>query len=70
MNNLLSRISRKFSKIRGRKLRISKNMKHIIGIVLGVVGAIIIIQVVPMSIWFFLLGILLLALAWALFNML
>ncbi|WP_066502960.1 hypothetical protein [Abyssisolibacter fermentans] len=71
MSKLLPKINfRNLKKYKIGKFRFSKNFKQVAGIILGVVGAIVVIQVVPLSIWFFLLGILLLALAWALFNML
>ncbi|MGF7057274.1 hypothetical protein [Brassicibacter mesophilus] len=46
------------------------NFKKTLGIILAVVGVIIIIQVVPVSLWIFLLGILLVCLGWLLFKML
>lgn len=43
--------------------------KKIIGIILGIVGSIIVIQVVPLTFWFFLLGLLLIALGISLIKM-
>lgn len=42
----------------------------LIGIILGVIGFIIIIQVVPVGVWLLILGILCLVLGWTFFRML
>jgi len=52
-----------------KRLFIRKEIKRIVGIVCAVVGVIIVIQVVPIWLWIFLLGILLLVLGWTFFRM-
>ncbi|WP_425448938.1 hypothetical protein [Dethiothermospora halolimnae] len=52
-----------------KKFYFNKNMKKILGIVFGVIGSIVIIQVVPLKIWIFLLGALLIGLGWCFFKM-
>ncbi|NBI06877.1 hypothetical protein [Senegalia massiliensis] len=53
-----------------RKYHCHRNKYNkIIGIVLGVMGMIIIIQVVPVAIWLLTLGILCLILGWSFFKM-
>ncbi|MGO1367866.1 MAG: hypothetical protein ACTHVE_11870 [Senegalia sp. (in: firmicutes)] len=46
-----------------------KKHNKIIGIVLGVIGMIIIIQVIPVGLWLLILGILCLMLGWSFFRM-
>ncbi|EOD01325.1 hypothetical protein [Caldisalinibacter kiritimatiensis] len=46
-----------------------KSYKQILGIILAVIGVVIIIQVVPLTFWIFLLGVLLLILGWTLYRM-
>ena len=57
-------------KFKFRRCPFRYNFKKTIGIILAVVGMIIIIQVIPISMWIFLLGILLICLGWVLFRML
>mgnify|MGYP006277688593 CR=1 FL=1 len=46
-----------------------RKYNKIIGIILGVIGAIIIIQVVPISVWLLILGLLCVLLGWIFFRM-
>ncbi|WP_176718845.1 hypothetical protein [Caloranaerobacter ferrireducens] len=53
-----------------RKIFLKKNIKQIIGVLLAVVGSIIVIQVVPISVWIFFLGVLLILIGWVFYRML
>lgn len=46
-----------------------KKYNRIVGIILGVIGMIIIIQVIPVGLWLLVLGILCLVLGWSFFRM-
>lgn len=46
-----------------------KKYNKIIGIILGVIGMIIIIQIIPVGMWLLILGILCILLGWTFFRM-
>ncbi len=52
-----------------KNFRLKRNYKKILGIILAVIGTVIVINVIPLTAWFFLLGILLIALGWVFYKM-
>lgn len=53
---------------RYKRFFFNKSFKKVLGIILAIIGGIIIIQVVPLTVWIFLLGVLLVALGWTLYK--
>lgn len=59
-----------FQNFNFRKFTYKRHIRKILGITLGVIGSILIIQVVPLTIWLILLGVLLILLGISFYNML